>query len=493
MHARRWAAAVAAVCLATGVAATRVGAEEQRVVDQLLEILRANKQITDQQYRDLKRRAEEERQDDMRKRVIESAPSPPATATVAVAAAPAPTPPTPSSDTMRPYFKNGFNLDTADGNFKLNIGGRMQLDENVSTMDQDVKEAFNQHGTFTGVELRRARLHIAGVVYGNIDFKFEYDFATGSAAAKDVYAGTSQLPIVQYVRVGHYKEPFSLEESTSDDFTTFMERGLPNALVQNSFQLDRNDGIAMMPNFFDERMTFGTGGFRETNNNAFGFGNRSNYDVPARLTGLPLYENDGEDLIHLGFSYMHRFRENQQQAFQSRPESHLFPVNLANTGNMTTKDIDLINPEFAVVRGPFSFQSEAIFAFVNDAQIAMPPPGTTPSPSDPNFYGFYTEASYFVTGDHRQYRPQFGYFDRIIPIHNFSLTGPGWGAWQVAARFSRLSLDSKTIHGGDLDDITAGLNWYLNPNAKITANYVWAHLASVGDSNIYQSRFQLTF
>ena len=67
----------------------------------------------------------------------------------------------------------------------------------------------------------------------------------------------------------------------------------------------------------------------------------------------------------------------------------------------------------------------------------------------------------------------------------------------MAARFSRLDLTLQLAEaasdGGALDDVTGGVNWYLNPVTRITVNYVWAHLEGVGDSNVVEGRFQLAF
>jgi phosphate-selective porin OprO/OprP len=384
---------------------------------------------------------------------------------------------------MRAYFKNGFVLETADKNFSVNIGGRLQADWNGSYPGDGVQQEFDLRATYSGVEFRRARLSLAGLVFGNIDYKIEYDFATGEAEAKDVFVGMRKVPGVQYIRVGHYKEPFSLEELTSDSFTTFMERGLPNA-----FSPSRNTGIGVMPLFFEQHMTFAAGAFAEVDNTGFGFSNDQGYNITARVTGLPLYEDNGAQLLHLGFAYSHKFRHDDDITFSQRPESHLFPVALVNTNlNMpdpiVTDGVDLINPEIAWVWGPLSLQGEYMHAFVS--QVDNP---------NPSFGGLYAFVSYFVTeGDSRAYRLTDGAFDRIIPKRNFSLDGHSWGAWEVAARFSRLDLNSENVDGGALDDVTAGVNWYLNPVTRITINYVWAHLESVGDSNIIQGRFQLSF
>ena len=47
----------------------------------------------------------------------------------------------------------------------------------------------------------------------------------------------------------------------------------------------------------------------------------------------------------------------------------------------------------------------------------------------------------------------------------------GWGAWQVGIRYNYLNLNDKQINGGVLDDITLGLNWFINPNMKFQWNY----------------------
>src|SRR5215468_8171085 len=351
MVAKRLAFAGAVGCIVLLGAASSVPAEEPRVVDQLLDILRKNKQITEQQYRDLKEKAEQERQEDLRKAAGVPTPSPSAPI---VAAAPPPTAapsPVPVSDMLRGYFKNGFVFDTADGNFRIAPIVLTQLDWNVSIPSDAVQQAFKLNkGTYSGVEFRRARLGFSGTVFKNIDYKFEYDFAEqtgGQPSFKDVYMGMNEIPFVQYIRIGHFKEPYSLEELTPDTYTTFMERALPNAFAQPGSQnvssgTDRNTGIAAYQTFLDQRMTFATGFFRLTDNFGNGFGSDAPYDLTTRITGLPLYDV-GHDLIHLGFSYSHKFRHFSPNSsspetisFSSRPEAHLFPTNLVNTGMINT-------------------------------------------------------------------------------------------------------------------------------------------------------------
>ena len=140
---------------------------------------------------------------------------------------------------------------------------------------------------------------------------------------------------------------------------------------------------------------------------------------------------------------------------------------------------DLVGLEAAYVSSPFSVQGEYIFA---NADVA----------SSANFRGYYAQASYFLTGEHRNYKPSEGAFSRVKPKENFK-SGGGPGAWEVALRYSGLDLDDNSITGGKLNDLTAGLNWYLNPNTRVMWNYVHADKDHVGNADMLMMRLQVEF
>ncbi len=68
-----------------------------------------------------------------------------------------------------------------------------------------------------------------------------------------------------------------------------------------------------------------------------------------------------------------------------------------------------------------------------------------------------------------------GAIDRFIPRSHFS-RGGGWGAWEIAGRWSYLDVTDRTIIGGEMQNMTVGLNWYTNPYCKMAFNYIhsWA-------------------
>ena len=149
----------------------------------------------------------------------------------------------------------------------------------------------------------------------------------------------------------------------------------------------------------------------------------------------------------------------------------------------------IIDPEWALVLGPLSFQAEYVHTFVNAAAA-----------EDPNFWGGYVYCSYFFTGEHRLYDLKKGVFGKVSPRNDFRFCGTGLGAWELALRYSYLDLNSGKIQGGKESNLTAGLNWYMNENLRISFNYihadVWDRAAldvHHGNADIYQGRFQISF
>ena len=97
------------------------------------------------------------------------------------------------------------------------------------------------------------------------------------------------------------------------------------------------------------------------------------------------------------------------------------------------------------------------------------------------YQGGYVTAGYFLTGENRQYNRSNGAWDRqLVNEYAFLVDGDqgmmfGRGAWQVLGRYSYLDLEDKGINGGIINEGTVGLNWFLNPNAKIQFNYDLAY------------------
>ncbi len=385
------------------------------------------------------------------------------------------------------------------------IGGMIQMDAAMFTQQGGSVADYNT--AQNGFEFRRARLWVAGEGWNVIDYKIEMDFANlasggltyGTVGAtqlpgyakpieqvdmKDCYITIKELPLLGNVRMGHFKEPFGLEQQTSDRFSTFMERSIAD---EGALVPARQNGVMAFNWMEGERATWAAGIFR-TNCVAppdfINWGNAGNMSVTGRITCLPWYDEatEGRGLLHIGLASSYRDMGTEvlagggvlnQFSMSARPEAHLAPK-VVGLGLNTVLDYKLIGTELAYVYGPLSFQTEYYGAFMN-----LRNGGAT----DSYISGGYAYASYFLTGENRPYNKKAGCFDRVKPYENFfrvrdedGCVQTGIGAWEVGYRYSWLDLNdgsnANAFQGGLAIDHTLGLNWYLNPNLRLMWNYV---------------------
>ncbi|OQX81730.1 MAG: hypothetical protein B6D61_00250 [Bacteroidetes bacterium 4484_249] len=375
-------------------------------------------------------------------------------------------------------WDNGLKIENKDKGYKIKIGGRIMLDGiTVSPENNGVIDTLVSGGS--GVEFRRIRFYSSGKIYKNILYKLQFDFAGGTAWLKDAYITITKIPVVGNFRVGHFKEPIGLELLTSSKYITLMERGLTNPMTP-----ERNTGIMLFNNELNKRMTWALGYFLPADN--FGKYKGNKYDLTTRITGLPVYKTDGRyRVLHIGFSYTHQYQDNSSYKLKSRPESHLIEtIVLAEIDK--TKAVNQVGGELTFIFGPFSVQGEYINA------NALTSKTSALQKTSYNFSSFYGYASWFITGEHRNYKASNAAFGRIKPKKNFGSEG-GPGAFEVALRYSDIDLDDTDVRGGELANITLGLNWYLNPATRFMFNYVLAELKDKGKINIFEMRFQIDF
>jgi phosphate-selective porin OprO/OprP len=282
--------------------------------------------------------------------------------------------------------------------------------------------------------------------------------------------GWHDVSAVGKVQLGHFKEPVSLEQLTSANQITFMERSVANALVPS-----RNTGVMVQNNASEDRIQWAAGVFRTTGSDGDFIGSANNWAFSARVTGLPWYQEEGKKLVHVGLSGS--YRKQDVNAAATPPEMNGLPDYVA-AAVAGLDSVTLLDGEVAANFGSLSLQGEFIQAN-NDVDGA----------SSEDWTGFYVFASYLLTGEHRPYNTGSAAFDPVKPAKNFREGGSG--AWEVALRYSSLDLDDSA--GGMLDDITAGVNWYMNPNSRLMLNYVYADEDTLGSSSAVAMRYQVFF
>jgi phosphate-selective porin OprO/OprP len=409
----------------------------------------------------------------------------------------------------------GFRFRSPDGSFNLHLGGRLMTDEVWWTQSPNLRLPATvpansplplQTGVGQGVGnlqdgafLRRARFIADGSIFKNIDFKVEFDFENyNSIAFDESFVGVRNLPYVGMVRFGQTHVPFGLEAYTSSRYLPQLER----SPLFDAFYQEFAPGLFTNTTWLDDRITMQhmfhrIDSFQQFNGASFGDGK---YAYSGRVSGLPVYENDGRDLLHLGIAYQWRkgsapldFNGGTAISvppgptdlirFRARPSLRDAVglqgdnARVVDTGNIIADHIQSVNGELLWYRGPFWVQSELNFSRVNNALF---PVSSAETPrGDLGFWGYYVQTGIFLTGENRGYDKPMGKYGRVVPRTNFFLvraddggirSGPG--AWELTYRYSYVDLNDKSIQGGLYSEHTVGLNWYWNANVKIQFNYI---------------------
>lgn len=404
-------------------------------------------------------------------------------------------------------WKNGFVLQSKDKEFVGKVGGTVHYDAAFYQAASQLQRGPGNIGPFSdGANLRRARLRLEGTLYTTIDYMLEFEFANGfspaglsvpvapntvsnSVGPTDAWITIKEVPWIGNIRIGSQKEPISLEHLNSYRYLEFMERSYLFDMNQaTAFNNGFSPGISAFRGFAEDRI-FVHGGFFKNESDLNGYGiNDGNYAATGRLAFLPLYEPDQERFIHLGGSVSHRDPVNGQVQVRVRESVRNAPFPLlnliANTGPITTRSQDIFNLECAAVNGPLTFQAEYLNNQINNAQ----PPGFLAPLGTLMYQGYYVEGLCFLTGESRKWNQKFYIFDRVNPKRPLKFNkkdgsdcqscddaASGYGAFEVGVRYTYLDLSSQGFYSARLDNVTVGLNWYLNPNSKIQFNYDFLH------------------
>ncbi len=411
-------------------------------------------------------------------------------------------------DAVKVSLTNGVKFETRDGNFTTEIHGRMQVDSQENVNQQLHNSFVSGTGAPTALDnsvgIRRARLSMEGTVYKDTDYKFEYDFAragmVGQLAGSTVttqntsIAGGITDAFARYnfnkklsVKLGSFKEPLTLEDTTSDIQTSFIERSMAvNAFVDNlnifkvgiggNYSADRWLVATALQTQGPGAMNTATSYVQPSVNSQQGAGN-TQWELNGRVAGTPWMESPTK-LLHVGgwgsYTSVNNNINGNGSLFNGgvafgTQMGNMDRTPILSTGNLSASATQLataynrFGAETAVVLGPFSAQAEYLQTNVSGNGY-----------SNNSMGGYYGYVTYFVTGESRNYVTKTGAFDRVKPKHNFDMKG-GMGAWELLAGFDELNLKSgDKINGGSAELGKLGINWYFNPRVRLNTNYVHA-------------------
>lgn len=412
---------------------------------------------------------------------------------------------------------DGFSFASADGKNEIKFRGIIQADHrHYSEGDNDVRgRSNNRAGTldangFHDAEnsslLRRVRPTIEGKVNGKYGFRFTPDFGGGSATVVDAYVEANLDPTFN-IRAGKFKSFVGLERLQGGGDIKFIER----SYVTNAILPNRDLGVAVYGDILNKKVNYALGivnGVADGGNISTGTEYNGEREYTARLFTTPF--NDSVSLLSgLGFGIGGTYTDysgernldftdtsaadatrNGLPSYVTEGQQTFFRY-----GGTTVADGQRIRwaPQANYYYGPLGIIAEYArvsqdVSLLNSATSNASTAIVSGSKKSLTHDAWDIGVSYLLTGEDAS-------FKGVKPKNDFDLDKGGWGAWELVGRYSEINLDNDTFKNangeyaaekltttaGAYSDLsksaksaktwTAGINWYLNKNAKFALNY----------------------
>ncbi len=355
----------------------------------------------------------------------------------------------------------GLEYRSADGAFRLELGGRLHLD--AASVDDGAV-------TTEDAEVRRGRLELSLRFGDKWRARIDREFASGGGW-RNVWLRYDVNDRLN-VKAGNFIAPFSMEDVGSSNNTMFMERSLSQALSPGF-------GVGVGVTYEGKQFTLSGGYFGDALDVEDNIQASKGTGFAGRATWSPLEKRNGT--LHFGAgAEMREFDAGDVRRISSTPEASLAPT-VVSTGGIANLDTAAsYNLEAAYSGGGFLLAGQLISTKLSRT-IGQ----------DVELDGGYAQLGWILTGERYEYADGSGTFSVPDKIR-------GWGAVELAARYSVLDLTDIGASGAKATDVTAGVNWYVTRNVRLAANYVHSDVEGVVATldrkvDVVEMRAQLSF
>ena len=373
--------------------------------------------------------------------------------------------------------KDGFGIQSADGSFKVNVGGTLQVDGRGFS---SVNGLANDGKNISGIEARSIRPAVYGTLYDIYDFRFAPEFgdsktanATNGSGIEDAYIDARFQPWFQ-VKAGKFKPYVGLERLQDETVIKFIER----SYVSNNIVPNRDLGAAIHGDILDNKVNYAVGiynGVVDGGDTNTSHDTNQGKDFEARVFTTPFKGSDNA-LAGLGFGIAATHEDFRgSNSVTGLPTGYLTPGQQSTFFAYTTGSVfsngsrDRVSPQAYYYYGPFGLIAEY-------AQVSQDVANTGGKTATLDNDAWQVAVSYLLTGEDAS-------FGKVKPNSPFSSNGGGWGAWDLVARYQENNIDSGAFSTGSTAAATrfadprinarsakswaAGVNWYLNQNVRL--------------------------
>lgn len=383
-----------------------------------------------------------------------------------------------------PSVTNGrLQIASADGRFTAALRATVQYDVGYYMQGAHARALTTGQDFSSGSNFRRAQLGLQGKVFGDWSYYVNIDYGSGGSTGTET-PGHLQQGYIEYdgfgpviFRIGAHPPSAGLDDSYSASDQLFLERSAPGDLTRNMGGGDGRDSIELL--YIGDRL-FGSLAYTGDKVQETTFLADEQQALVGRIAYSPIVNSDWRWLVSLAGTDVFRPGDSTGALNSPRP----FSISNAPEMNVDDNSTKLVSVSDANVTDAWAWNLESAVTYQNLLAQAgyfkygIDQRGITTLRGQ-GFSGWYVEGSWVLSGESRGYSAANAAFNNPKPRVNFSPNNGGWGAFELAARYSTLDLNDNEgviggalpaggVRGGEQRIGTIGLNWYPNPVLKFT-------------------------
>ncbi len=368
-----------------------------------------------------------------------------------------------------------FFIKSNDGQFQIQPYGYVQTDYRSYIGDGSPANTFS---------VRRGRFGFQGNYGDHYQFGLLVDAAASTGAIiRDIYLNAKYNNAIQ-VQAGQFKEPFAQELVAGVTNIDFVERGLQSVLYPSAASAFRSPGVTIHGDVSGGAFQYWAGAF-----NGKGFATNNTTSVPEAVGRVRFYPwRSKKDSVLQGLAFGGSIAYSQSRGLSneltpsvaSPDAAFIFLPQFQANGNVWRYE-----GEFTYLKGPWAFRDEyvqATFDRTGVGTLALGGLGFADLPVV-RFKAWNSAATYLLTGERR---PENGTPRIKHPVFGPETPGGGgrgWGAWEVAFRYSGIQGNEPGIFFNNVqtpqnvptynrhtDEFSFGVNWYLNYWVRFQSN-----------------------
>jgi len=365
-----------------------------------------------------------------------------------------------------------FFLKSPDGQFNLMPVGYLNAEYRFYNGDGAPSDTF---------QIRRARFGVQGNYGSQLDYAFLFETAS-ALTIRDAYIDFKPWSWLK-IMGGQYKLPFSQEVGTADTNVQFAERSINSVLYPDAGGAFRAPGVDIHGDLAGGRAQYWVGVFN--GQGLLNLSTTNEVEVTGKVRFSP-WKNSSNSWLK-GFSFGGAAEHSRSKGLANELSFSglltdgtytFFPQYRINGG------VERYNAQFSWLMGSLGVRGEYTQLLEKRSNIGSFQAGGAGYNTLPGIVGkgTYISANYLLTGEKepenaipRVKHPVIG------PNSPGESGGPGWGAWELKARYSWLqaraagsTCDATTIPACPITPVifplqsdhteqwTLGVNWYLN-------------------------------